>query len=955
MKKAAPFIARHIGPREAEIHEMVATLGASSLEDLIGRIVPASLRASEPLTLSGDGYDFADGLPESDALLRLRKLAERNEVWRSYLGAGYYGTLTPGVIRRNIFENPGWYTQYTPYQPEISQGRLEALLNYQTMVMELTGLPIANSSLLDEGTAVAEAIVMCRRDGSPEGGEEVLLHLDLHPQTIAVVKTRMLALGITVTMVGGAEFDVASNVICVVLQAPGSLGTVRNLADAVQNSRTCGARVIVTSDLLALALLEPLEADIYVGSSQRFGVPMGGGGPHAAFMSIRDEFKRKMPGRLVGVSKDRQGRRALRLALQTREQHIRREKATSNICTAQVLLAVMAGMYGVYHGSVGIVEIAERVHSFARRFAEGIESAPQWALPDPGFFDTVYFEGEVSDIRELKARAQEFRINFRYVGTNGIAVSFDETVTEADFADICTACGVKCGQEPGDIRLGIPKKLRRTTPFMTQEVFKRYRSETEMLRYIRRLESRDLSLCQSMIPLGSCTMKLNATSEMEPVSWPQFSSMHPFAPYEQLRGTRQMVDELERALAEITGFSAVSLQPNAGSQGEYAGLLAIRAYHESRGEGRRTVCLIPVSAHGTNPASAVMAGFEVVPVQCNDNGDIDFGDLERQIDLHADQLGVLMVTYPSTHGVFEEHIRQVAASVHRAGGQMYMDGANMNALVGLVRPGELGMDVCHLNLHKTFCIPHGGGGPGVGPTAVKAHLAQFLPAQISVLDDGGNVPEGGVGPVASAPWGSASILPITWMYICMMGAEGVSDATRVAILNANYIAHKLSSHFKVLYTSREGWVAHECIIDLRPLKALAGIEVDDVAKRLIDYGFHAPTVSWPVAGTIMIEPTESESRQELDRFCDAMIAIKREAELVAVGTYDRSDNPLKGAPHTIGEIASSEWSRSYSREVAAFPQGASEEHKFWPLVGRIDAAYGDRNLVCACGTVDDYR
>lgn len=955
MKKAAPFISRHIGPREAETEEMVATLGASSLEDLMERVIPATLRSSEALTLSGEGYDFAQGLAESDALIRLRKIAERNEVWRSYLGTGYYGTLTPGVIRRNIFENPGWYTQYTPYQPEISQGRLEALLNYQTMIMELTRLPIANSSLLDEGTAVAEAIVMCRRDVRPDGGEEVFLHTDLHPQTTAVVKTRMAALGISVTMVQGIELDVPSNVIAVVFQTPGTLGTVRNLAQAIQNARTCGAKVIVASDLLALSLMEPLEADIYVGSSQRFGVPMGGGGPHAAFMSIRDEFKRKMPGRLVGVSKDRQGRRALRLALQTREQHIRREKATSNICTAQVLLAVMAGMYGVYHGQEGIIEIAERVHSFARRFAEGIESAPQWALPDPAFFDTVYFEGEVADIRELRARAQELRINFRYVGTNGIAVAFDETITESDFADICTACSIKCSEEPSDGRLGIPRKLRRVSPFMTQEVFNRYRSETEMLRYIRRLESRDLSLCQSMIPLGSCTMKLNATSEMEPVSWPQFSSMHPFAPYEQMRGTRQMVDELERALAEITGFSAVSLQPNAGSQGEYAGLLAIRAYHESRGEGRRTVCLIPVSAHGTNPASAVMAGFEVVPVQCNDNGDIDLADLERQIGIHADKLGVLMVTYPSTHGVFEEHIRQVAVLVHRAGGQMYMDGANMNALVGLVRPGELGMDVCHLNLHKTFCIPHGGGGPGVGPTAVKAHLAPFLPAQLSVLEDGDRVVDGGVGPVASAPWGSASILPITWMYLCMMGAQGVSEATKIAILNANYIAHRLSSDFKVLYASKEGWVAHECIIDLRPLKALAGIEVDDVAKRLIDYGFHAPTVSWPVAGTIMIEPTESESKQELDRFCDAMIAIKREVELVVAGTYDRSDNPLKGAPHTIADIACSEWSKSYTREVAAFPQGASEEHKFWPLVGRIDAAYGDRNLVCACGTVDDFK
>jgi glycine dehydrogenase len=946
------FIVRHIGPDAQDQKEMLDFMGEGSLDAFIDQVVPQGVRSAEGLVLKGEGYDFGQGLTENEALRLLASIARKNEVYRNYIGAGYYGTITPPVIRRSVLENPGWYTQYTPYQPEISQGRLEALLNYQTMISELTGLPLANASLLDEATAVAEAVVMCRRDSVPDGGEEVLLHKDLHPQTLKVVVNRLEPLGITVKLVEGADFDVHSNTICVVLQLPGTLGNVTNLEKVIQNTKESGARLVVASDLLALCMMTPVEADIYVGTSQRFGVPMAGGGPHAAFIAVKDEFKRKIPGRLVGVSKDVHGKRALRLALQTREQHIRREKATSNICTAQVLLAVMAGMYGVYHGPQGLREIAERVHNFARRFAESIEQASKWVLPNVNLFDTVYFEGEARDIRALKERAQEKRINLRYVGKFGVAVAFDETVTESDFNDLCYVCDVKLVEEARDGRLGLPKGLRRQVNFMQQEVFRRYRSETELLRYIRRLENRDLSLCHSMIPLGSCTMKLNATSEMEPVSWPYFADMHPFAPYEQLSGTRTMVRQIESALCEITGMEAVSLQPNAGSQGEYAGLLAIKAYHNSRGDKARTVCLIPVSAHGTNPASAVMAGFRVVSVKCDANGDIDLKDLERLVEIHQAELGALMVTYPSTHGVFEDHIRQVAALVHRAGGQVYMDGANMNALVGLVKPGSLGVDVCHLNLHKTFCIPHGGGGPGVGPTAVKAHLVDFLPYDGNVLEDDDE--RYIVGPVSAAPWGSAGILPITWMYLRMMGASGLTQATKVAILSANYIMQRLKAHYKMLYASRQGYVAHECIVDLRPLKALAGVEVDDVAKRLIDYGFHAPTVSWPVAGTIMIEPTESESKRELDRFCDAMIAIKQEAEKIARGEFDRVDNPLKGAPHTLGTVTSDEWNRSYSRNVAAFPLALSVDHKFWPFVGRVDAVYGDRNLICACGGVEDY-
>jgi glycine dehydrogenase len=947
----SPFVTRHIGPTLEEQTQMAQVLGVDSLDEVVQRAIPAGIRASSPLYLT----DFPQGTSEFNAQARFRAVIGKNQVRRSYLGAGYHGCITPAVIRRNVFENPGWYTQYTPYQPEISQGRLEALLNFQTMISELTGLPIANASLLDEGTAVAEAIGMCRSVSTKKGPKEVVMVGDVHPQTVAVVKTRVEPWGVKIRQQEAEQISFDDDLGVLVLQVPGSMGALVDWKPLVKQARACGAMIVVAADILSLALLEPLPVDVYVGSSQRFGVPMGCGGPHAAFFATREEFKRKIPGRLVGISRDARGEPALRLALQTREQHIRREKATSNICTAQVLLAVIAGMYGVYHGPDGLKAIAARVNLMARKFAASVQEAGGTVVSDT-FFDTVQVRLGESEMASLKSRAEVAGINLRYISASDVCIAFDETVVEADLEQLCA---VFQGVAPDSVAIipeSIPVSLARVTPFMQQDVFHRYRSETEMLRYIRRLESRDLSLCQSMIPLGSCTIKLNAAAEMEPVSWSEIANVHPFAPGEQLEGYAQMCADLERALAEITGFAGVSLQPNAGSQGEYAGLLAIRAYHLSNKNPERTTCLIPVSAHGTNPASAVMAGFKVVPVLCNDRGDIDLDDLAKKAKQYESTLGAVMVTYPSTHGVFEERIREVAEIVHANGGQVYMDGANMNAMVGVVKPAELGMDVCHLNLHKTFCIPHGGGGPGVGPIGVAEHLVPFLPSQKVTIDEDGvrNGLRSAVGPVSAAPWGSASILPITWMYICMMGGEGLTEATKVAILNANYIAKRLEGHYPVLYTNQEGWVAHECILDLRPLKALAGIEVDDVAKRLMDYGFHAPTVSWPVAGTVMIEPTESESKAELDRFCDAMISIRMEVDKIAQGIWSAEDNPLKGAPHVLAEVTADVWTHGYQRAEAAFPVAGLRSWKFWPTVARIDAAYGDRNLVCACGSVDDF-
>ncbi|MFO0995637.1 MAG: aminomethyl-transferring glycine dehydrogenase [Alphaproteobacteria bacterium] len=944
------FIARHIGPNAAEIESMLQLLAIPSLDVLVERAVPPSIFETSPL-----------GLPESrterEVLTTLRAIASRNKVLKSMIGMGYSDCVTPPVILRNILENPGWYTAYTPYQPEISQGRLEALLNYQTMVMELTGMELANASLLDEATAAAEAMTLCHHQAKTES-KAFFVSSTCHPQTIAVVKTRAEPLGIDV-IVGDPARDLAGrNAFGVLLQYPdthGAIGDVRAIAAAAHAQ---GAMVVVAADLLSLVLLTPpgeLGADVAIGSSQRFGVPLGFGGPHAAYMATKDAFKRAMPGRIVGVSVDARGRQAMRLALQTREQHIRREKATSNICTAQVLLAVIAGMYAVYHGPEGLRTIATRVHRLTAILAEGLKRLG-FALAHAAFFDTLTVKAP-GQAQALVAQALKAGINLRGGSADSLGIAVDEATTRADIA---TLLEVFAGGKPVPsieeldraAADGIPSALRRTTPILTHPVFNRYHSETEMLRYMRRLEDKDIALNRSMIPLGSCTMKLNATTEMIPVTWREFGAIHPFAPLDQAKGYLKMIAELEAMLKKITGFAAVSLQPNAGSQGEYAGLLVIRRYHQSRKEGHRDVCLIPSSAHGTNPASAAMAGMSVVVVACDDKGNVDVADLKRKAAEHKDRLAALMVTYPSTHGVFEERIREICRIVHKAGGQVYMDGANLNAQVGLCRPGRFGPDVAHLNLHKTFCIPHGGGGPGVGPIGVAKHLAPFLPGH-PVHPSAG--PEGGIGPVSAAPWGSASILPISWAYIAMMGRAGLRRATQVAILNANYIARKLAPHYPVLYTGLNGLVAHECIIDLRPLKDSSGISVDDVAKRLMDYGFHAPTMSFPVAGTLMIEPTESESKAELDRFCEAMIAIRGEIRKVETGAYDRTDNPLKNAPHTADDLASNNWTHAYAREEAAFPVDSLRAAKYWPPVNRIDQVFGDRNLVCACPPIEAYK
>lgn len=925
----SPFVKRHIGPSHSDIKEMLEFIGSSTLEEFVSKVIPNDLRSK----------DFKlpfNGMTEVEALTRLRNYADENKVFRSLIGQGYYDTITPPVILRNIFENPGWYTQYTPYQPEISQGRLEALLNFQTLVSDLTGLPISNSSLLDEGTAAAEAMTLSRRDER----NIFLVDNDCFPQTIAVIKTRAKPLGIEVRVTDNFQnFDSAFGLL---LQTPGSSGALRDHRETIKKAKESRVVVTIATDLLALTLIpSPAElgADIAVGSSQRFGVPLGFGGPHAAFFATTEEFKRQIPGRIVGVSKDSSGKPALRLALQTREQHIRREKATSNICTAQVLLSIMASMYAVYHGPEGLKEIANRVNTLASRLAATLKNLG-FRLGSQTFFDTVKVETPKPE--EVLIRAREANFNLRDFKDGSIGVSVDELSTEEELELVVSFFTGK--KTPLATPFSSIKERRRSV-YLTHKVFNSYHSETEFLRYIKQLESRDLSLCHAMIPLGSCTMKLNATAEMIPVSYPGFSKLHPFVPKDQTLGYQKLFNELEECLCAITGFDAVSLQPNAGSQGEYAGLLVIREYQESIGQHQRDICLIPKSAHGTNPASAVMAGLKVVPIECDSNGNIDLEDLKTKAFQFKDKLSCIMVTYPSTHGVFEGHIKEVSRVIHEAGGQVYMDGANLNALVGYVTADSIGADVCHINLHKTFCIPHGGGGPGMGPIGVKKHLAPFLP---------GHLTTGGIlGSVSAAPWGSASILPISWAYMAMMGKGGVKLATAVGLLSANYIAKKVEKSFPVLFKGESGLVAHECILDLRGVKAETGIEVDDVAKRLIDYGFHPPTVSWPVAGTIMVEPTESESKLELDRFCEALISIRNEISKIEDGTFPKDRNPLKGAPHTIEQICSDEWDRPYTRELAAYPVSSLREFKFWPSVGRVDAAYGDRNLVCTCPSVEE--
>jgi glycine dehydrogenase len=931
----AAFSDRHIGVTAADADRMLGVLGLASLDDLIDQAVPAAIRDDKPLALD-------DAISEPHALAHLRRLADRNRVLTPLIGQGYYGTHIPGVILRNVLENPAWYTAYTPYQPEISQGRLEALLNFQTMVCDLTGLEIANASMLDEGTAAAEAMTLCRRSSRHVGGV-FFVDAECHPQTIAVVATRAEPLGIAVA-VGDPSADLSpADTFGVLLQHPGTSGVVRDLRPVIEAVHGAGGLGVVATDLLACTLLVPpgeLGADVAVGSAQRFGVPMGFGGPHAGFLATRNAYRRSLPGRLVGVSIDAAGRPAHRLALQTREQHIRREKATSNICTAQVLLAVMASMYAVYHGPDGLKAIAERVHMQATATARTLGAAG-FEVVNHSWFDTltVRAPGQAAEILE---RAREAGVNLRRVDGDTLGLSFDETTSPA-LPLVLAAFGVADGFVAGDD--GIPGRERRTSEFLTHPVFHEHRSETEMLRYLRRLADKDVALDRAMIPLGSCTMKLNATTEMEPVTWPEFADIHPFAPLDQAEGYLELIHELEAMLGEMTGYDAVSLQPNAGSQGELAGLLAIRAYHRSRGDEQRDVCLIPSSAHGTNAASAVMAGMRVVVVGCDDHGNVDVDDFRAKAAEHGERLAALMVTYPSTHGVFESRITEICDVVHEHGGQVYVDGANLNALVGVARPGWFGGDISHLNLHKTFCIPHGGGGPGVGPVAARAHLAPFLPNHPATPESG---PATGPGPVSAAPWGSAGILPISYAYAKLMGADGLRRATVVAILSANYIAARLADHYPVLYTGDHGRVAHECIVDVRGITRDTGVTVDDVAKRLIDYGFHAPTMSFPVAGTLMIEPTESESRAEIDRFCDAMIAIRDEIGRVASGEWPLADSPLRHAPHTAEDLLVGDWGRPYSRERAAYPVRGLRHAKYWPPVSRIDGGYGDRHLVCAC-------
>jgi glycine cleavage system P protein (glycine dehydrogenase) len=948
------FVHRHIGPNAAETETMLKQIGFASLEALADTAVPKPIRLTKPLNLPA-------AVSEHDALAQLKDIAAGNQVFRSFIGMGYYDCITPPVIQRNVLENPGWYTQYTPYQAEISQGRLEALLNFQTMVSELTALDIANASMLDEATAAAEAMTMSHR--LKDGRNVFFISESCHPQTIEVIMARAHALGIEVVVGNHDSFVFTDKTFGALVQYPDTFGAIHDFGSFIESAHKAGGLVTVATDLLALTLLKPpgeFGADIAVGNAQRFGVPLGYGGPHAAFFATRDEFKRQMPGRIVGVSKDARGKPALRLALGTREQHIRREKATSNICTAQALLANMASLYACYHGPEGLKKIAARVHRLTCLLAKRLE-LKDCKVVHSAFFDTIAVKVKGAEAKGLVEHgAPSENINLRLIDETTIGISLDETTSLEDIWHIIIA--VAGGKPPflpdenskqfAAIPSQIPEALSRSSKFLQHPVFNRYHSETEMLRYIKRLESRDLSLTASMIPLGSCTMKLNAAAEMFPVSWPEFAKIHPFAPVKQTRGYQKLFEQLETWLAEITGFAGISLQPNAGSQGEYAGLLVIRAYHESRNESHRTVCLIPSSAHGTNPASAVMAGMRVVAVACDEAGNIDVADLKAKAEAHKRDLSCLMVTYPSTHGVFEETIREICDIIHANGGQVYMDGANMNAQVGLTSPGFIGADVCHLNLHKTFCIPHGGGGPGVGPIGVAKHLVSFLPGHPVISPDTADpTPRASaIGAVSAAPWGSASILTISWMYIAMMGAEGLTDATKFAILNANYISRRLAQHFPTLYKNHN-LVAHECILDLRAFKSTTA---EDVAKRLMDYGFHAPTLSWPVAGTLMVEPTESESKYELDRFCDAMISIHAEMTAVETGAVDAKNNLLKNAPHTADVIASDNWDRPYSREQAAFPAKSLHEYKFWPPVARVDNVFGDRNPVCSCVGMENY-
>ncbi|WP_422630839.1 aminomethyl-transferring glycine dehydrogenase [Planktothrix agardhii] len=941
------FAKRHLGPNPVEIQQMLELLGVSSLETLIDQTIPSTIRLNYSLKLPEAQTEYA-------ALNQLKAIASQNQVYRSFIGMGYSDCITPGVIQRNILENPGWYTAYTPYQAEIAQGRLEALLNFQTLIIDLTGLEIANASLLDEATAAAEAMSLSYAVSKTKA-TGFFVSQDCHPQTIDVVKTRAIPLGIEIIIGDHHTFDFSTSIFGCLLQYPTTDGTIYDYRNFIETAHKHNALVTVAADILSLTLLTPpgeLGADIAVGSTQRLGVPLGYGGPHAAYFATKETYKRNVPGRMVGVSKDAQENPALRLALQTREQHIRRDKATSNICTAQVLLAVIASLYAVYHGPSGLQEIAQNIHQLTLTLAEGLKRLGYSIGTEP-FFDTIKVELGEKSLTEILLASQTKEINLRVINDQIVGISLDETTTIQDVIDLWEIFAeselnftVEDVLNPSENLTAFTRK----SAYLTHPVFNSYHSETELLRYIHRLETKDLSLTTSMIPLGSCTMKLNATAEMIPVTWPEFGKLHPFAPKEQTHGYQILFEQLENWLGEITGFAGISLQPNAGSQGEYAGLLVIRHYHESRGEIHRNICLIPESAHGTNPASAVMCGFKVVPVACDDQGNININDLQAKAEKHQDNLAALMITYPSTHGVFETGIEDICNIIHSNGGQVYMDGANMNAQVGLCRPGDFGADVCHLNLHKTFCIPHGGGGPGMGPIGVASHLVPFLPGH-GVVDIQGSQ----TGAVSAAPWGSASILVISWMYIAMMGAKGLTEATKLAILNANYIASRLDKYYPILYKGNQGFVAHECILDLRGVKKSAGIEVDDIAKRLMDYGFHAPTVSWPVAGTMMVEPTESESKAELDRFCDAMIAIYQEISEIESGAMDATNNMLKNAPHTAISLLCGEWNHPYSREQAAYPAPWTKEHKFWPSVGRIDNAFGDRNFICSCLPMDAYE
>jgi glycine dehydrogenase len=956
LEDATAFRARHIGPDAADETQMLSAIGVASRQALMDSIVPASIRRTE-------GMQLPSPLTEAQALAELKGIAQQNKVMRNFIGQGYYGTLTPGVILRNILENPAWYTAYTPYQAEISQGRMEALVNFQTMVTDLTGMAIANASMLDEATAAAEAMTLAARVGKSKSLRFVVCH-DVFPQTLEVVQTRAEPLGITVDVVHATHLAThleAHDCFAALLQYPGVNGQIREIRPLIDALHAKGALAIVAADLLALTLLTPpgeLGADIVCGTTQRFGMPMGNGGPHAAYLATKDEFKRSLPGRLVGVSVDSHGHTAYRLALQTREQHIRREKATSNICTAQVLPAVVASMYAVYHGPEGLQRIARRVASYASILAEGLKALGRTLVHDT-WFDTVQVLAE--DRASILAAAEKMGINLRDASADSISISLDETTTRDDIIDLWTLfAGTKAlpsfaAFESG-VSLGIPDALQRQSAYMTHPVFNRYHSETEMLRYLRGLADKDLALDRTMIPLGSCTMKLNATSEMIPITWPEFAQIHPFAPRHQLRGYELLNDQLCNWLSQATGYAGISLQPNAGSQGEYAGLLIIKAWHESRGEGHRNICLIPESAHGTNPASAQMVGMQVVVTKCDADGNVDLDDLKAKCEQHSANLAAVMITYPSTYGVFETRVTELCALVHQHGGRVYVDGANMNALVGLAAPGQFGGDVSHLNLHKTFCIPHGGGGPGVGPVCVVDDLKPFLPAHRSA----GIGEAQQVGAVSAAPLGNAAVLPISWMYIRMMGADGLKAATEVAILNANYVAARLADHYDIHFSSGQagvkgGGVAHECILDLRPLKDTSGVSAEDVAKRLIDYGFHAPTLSFPVAGTLMVEPTESESKAELDRFCDAMIAIRDEIRQVEQGQLPQDDNPLKNAPHTAESLLKADWAHAYSREQAAYPVASLRKQKYWSPVGRVDNVYGDRNLFCACVPLSEYQ